>query len=79
MFSLSQEVFIYFFLYFIKKFSDSAIKSVVDYNSLPKQAKDMANVADLSSQVIDQNFEVFADIIRFVSKDKIIPNRKEST
>lgn len=59
------------------KFSDSAIKSVVDYNSLPKQAKDMANVADLSSQVIDQNFEVFADIIRFVSKDKIIPNRKE--
>lgn len=39
----------------------------------------MANVADLSSQVIDQNFEVFADIIRFVSKDKIIPNRKEST
>ena len=53
---------------------------MVDYESLPPQAKEMAAAAKLSPQVVDQNFELFADVVRFVTnKNKIIPDVIDST
>jgi hypothetical protein len=48
-------------------------QSIVSYDTLPPAVVDMVTASKVSPQTIDQNFELFSDVIRFLTGEKHFP------
>jgi len=53
-------------------FGANIANSVVDYQSLPPPVVEMATLAGLSSQSVNQNFDLFSDVVRFLTGTKYL-------